>query len=394
MKTRPALRPHFAELNGDRAAPTSMIGLGLAVPALRQSQAEVAEQLAIQWNLHGDELDRWQRINAGCAIQHRHAVAPIHATIGLSTAERMQQYERHAPALARDAAERALLAAQVNPSAITDLIVVSCTGFSAPGVDIALLRLLGLSTTVHRTVIGFMGCFGAITGLRAARAACAANPDAVALLVCVELCSLHLRPQTDPHNLIASALFADGAAAVVVCGSKHMREGNLAARRPAGASLRSEDATHLPMTIPLRLTMQQSHSLLLPQGEQWMTWRITDHGFAMTITKDVPVALRRCIHAFLADAAPALHTPIILHPGGAAILDAVEQALLADSPAGDVSALAASRRVLGEFGNMSSPSVLFVLARAVSQPEPVGFPALLLAFGPGLSIESVVVSHC
>ncbi len=121
-----------------------------------------------------------------------------------------------APELATAAARRALTSSGVNPGQVTDLIVVSCTGFSAPGLDVQLIRSLDLQSSAHRTMIGYMGCYGGIIGVRAAAAACGSGAGRVALVVCLELCSLHVRRDTGLQNQIASLLFADGAAAAVV----------------------------------------------------------------------------------------------------------------------------------------------------------------------------------
>jgi predicted naringenin-chalcone synthase len=285
----------------------------------------------------------------------------------MTTAQRMGVYARFAPDLAARAAAAALDRCRISAAQITDLIVVSCTGFSAPGVDVALVGALGLRPTVRRIMIGFMGCFGGITGLRAAVGACAADPTAIALVVCVELCSLHMRADQDAQNHVASALFADGAAAAVVASNK-VRGGDNRQFQPGGIG---------------RLTIGASR--LIEQGQDWMTWRITDNGFAMTLTRAVPVALRECLADFVCGACRDRPNSFILHPGGPGILDAADEALQLAGGCG----LEASRAVLKRFGNMSSATILFALDEAMRH----GFvlPALLLAFGPGLTIESMAV---
>ncbi len=343
------------------------MGLGTATPALRMPQDELAARLARLWGLRGPELERWRRIVQGSAIDVRHGVLPVEAVLPLSTRARMEAYERHAPPLAERAASSAMSRAGIDASRVTDLVVVSCTGFAAPGLDVALIERLGLRPTVRRTIVGFMGCFGAICGLRVAVGACRAEPRAVALVLCLELCSLHVRADLDPQNLVASALFADGAAAAVVCGARAPEAGP-GHGRPALGSL------------------SLGRSRLLPEGRDWMSWRITDAGFAMTLSRDVPVALARAIGPVVDELSPATRPRCYaVHPGGAAILDGVDEGLGLRGGSG----IEVARAVLRRCGNMSSATVLFVLAEALA----AGYrpPALMLAFGPGLAIEGLLV---
>jgi len=355
--------------NSHRAPGALLIGIGTAVPSLSVRQNEIADTMATIWNLSGDALDRWRRINAGSGIDHRHAVLPIDQVMDLSTQLRMEAYERYAPGLAMNAAQQALENSGTLAEEVTDLIVVSCTGFSAPGVDVELVRGLGLSRSIRRTMIGFMGCFGAINGLRTAVGACAANSEAVALVVCVELCSLHMRRDDDPQNMVASALFADGAAAAV---------------------LRSDEQAHGLETgteadSPVIGLLTVGAGLLLDRGRDWMTWRITDAGFAMTLSREVPVTLRQELRRFVNENCTVWPSTFVIHPGGPGILDAADAALELHESRG----IECSREVLRRFGNMSSCTVLFVLAEALLHGLPL--PAMLLAFGPGLTIESLSV---
>ncbi len=354
--------------------------------------------MARVWNLQGPALDRWQRIVEGSEIERRHAVMPADEAVGLTTAQRMNAYERFAAPLAETAARRALAHASVTSAEITDVVIVSCTGLSAPGVDVALVERLGLSPTTRRTTIGFMGCFGAINGLRVASGLCAADPASITIVVCVELCSLHMRAESDVQNLVASALFADGAAAAVVVGRKAAR----ALAAPQNLGLREvcldgplSNGARLPAHLaPARLESRTERavaclghgsSLLLPEGREWMTWRITDAGFAMTLSREVPVALRNTIAGFVREAGAPDDATFIVHPGGPGVLDAVDDALELRGAAG----IECSRDILRRFGNMSSGTVLFVLEQALGRGHAP--PALMLAFGPGLTIEGLVL---
>lgn len=376
--------PHAAldpgVLRPDRSSAAAvLLSLGTAVPDMSCSQEEFARIMASALDLKGAALERWRRIIAGSGIQQRHGVMRPEQVIGLSTQQRMIVYEREAGGLAHRAARRALNEARIDPQLITDLIVVSCTGFSAPGVDVALVQSLGLRPTVRRLMAGFMGCFGAISGLRAAAGACAArhgdDQSPIALMVCVELCSLHVRADRDVQNLVASALFGDGAAAAIVA--------PLGRRRPDVIDLSNASANGSSV-LGLLTT---GGNLLLPEGREWMTWRITDAGFAMTLAREVPAALREHLRDFVnrRGSQPPRPATFIVHPGGPGILEAANDALDLDGGQG----LQHSRAMLRRFGNMSSATVLFVLDEALRHHAPL--PATLLAFGPGLTIESLDV---
>jgi len=329
--------------------------------------------MADLWNLSGDSRLRWERIVAASGIEQRHAVLPFTEIPKLTTAQRMNLYERFAPDLACRAAIAALAQAGVSAHRITDLIIVSCTGFSAPGVDVSLVRALGLPRTVRRTVIGFMGCFGAINGLRAAVGACAADPNAMVLMVCVELCSLHLQQEVNAQTMVASALFADGAAAAVL--------------RSSDTGRYETDHAHAivdGMSPALgRVTLGSSR--LVDAQRDAMTWRITDAGFVMSLSRSVLAVLGRELDTFVRDASPATPATFVIHPGGPGILDAADAALRPFDHRG----VACSRDVLRRFGNMSSGTVLFVLKETLRQGLPL--PMMLLAFGPGLTLECVTL---
>ncbi len=371
--TGSAARPAGALLGSVTVEPVQprLAGLGTATPALALARSDTHDRLARLWGLSGAELDRWRRIVDGTGIEMRYGVLPPEQIVGLSTEARMIAYERLAPELAARAARAALDDAAVGADHVTDLVVVSCTGFSAPGVDVALVRQLGLAPTVRRTIIGFMGCFGAIVGLRSAVGACAADSRSVCLVVCVELCTLHLRHGRSADNLVASALFGDGAAAAVVVGN----EVELSPASAGGAAGVG------------RLTM--GFGRLIPEGRDWMTWRVTDTGFAMTLDRCVPAALKSAVAAIVEEAAGATGTRpdcYVVHPGGPGILDAVNKGLALGGGFG----IEAARAVLRRYGNTSSSAILFVLAETLRHRYRP--PALLLAFGPGLAVETITLS--
>ncbi len=268
------------------------------------------------------------------------------------TLARMAVYAREAPELAL-----AAIAELGDLGAITHVVVASCTGFTAPGLDQVLARRLGLAPTVERVVIGFMGCYAGVTALRTAAHLVRSNPAARVLVVSVELCSLHLQATDRLESLLAMAQFADGAAAALV----------------------TADGPGLELHEPLSLTLEDSHELI--------TWTIGDTGFAMELSGEVPARLAEALEddhmiAAITGGAPASEIDAwAVHPGGKSILDAVERGLDLDK-----SELDASRAVLAECGNMSSATVLFVLQRLMADHPASG---VALAFGPGLAMEGL-----
>ncbi|MEO5735559.1 MAG: 3-oxoacyl-[acyl-carrier-protein] synthase III C-terminal domain-containing protein [Rubrivivax sp.] len=245
---------------------------------------------------------------------------------------------------------------------ITHLVVASCTGLVAPGLDVQLIDALGLDARVQRTVIGFMGCAAAVPALRAAAHTVRAEPGAKVLVVNVELCSLHLRESRSLEELLSFLLFGDAASAAIV------------SARPEGAEL-----------LDFR-------SILLPQSRPLITWDIGDHGFEMQLSGLVPGRIATALTAdrqragdggLLRGATPSDIALWAVHAGGRTVLDAVEKGLALPPDA-----LATSRAVLADVGNVSSVTVMMVLQRMLSDPQSHGL-GLAMAFGPGLSAETL-----
>ena len=281
---------------------------------------------------------------------------------GPTTSDRMARYELDAPPLAA-AARAALGNASVDASAVTHLVTVSCTGFAAPNVDVSLIGDLGLRRTVERTHVGFMGCHGALNGLRVAKAYAESMPDACVLVCAVELCSLHFQYGWNSNLLVANAIFADGAAAVVGGG------------RPRG--------------LAADWTLDASGASLLEASADLMSWRIGNHGFEMSLSARVPGVIERELRPWV-DGWLAAHGTAVdqiaswaLHPGGPRILEA--SALALGIPREQY---AVSQEVLGEFGNMSSPTIIFILDRLRRRRAPR--PCLAIGFGPGLAVEAAL----
>jgi predicted naringenin-chalcone synthase len=360
-------------------------GIGTASPPFRISQA-ASVALASEYGSTSDEQRRQLKaLYRMTRVQSRRSVVldsddpdgstllqffprPTHAgDRGPTTADRMARYESDAPPLAARAAQAALADAGWAPDTITHVVTVSCTGFAAPNVDVGLMRMLGLQRTVARTHIGFMGCHGALNGLRAARGYAEASPDARVLVCAVELCSLHFQYDWNPDWLVSNAIFADGAAAV--CGSGLPRAADSAA-----------DA---------EWALAANGCALLEDSAELMSWRIGNHGFEMSLSARVPGVIERDLRPWLNDwlGAQGLSVDQVatwaLHPGGPRILEACADAI--GLPA---ESHAVSREVLGEFGNMSSPTILFILDRLRRRQAPR--PCVAIGFGPGLAVEAAL----
>jgi len=295
---------------------------------------------------------------------------------GPTTAERMTRYTREAPALAVEAAERAVKSAGISRDSITHLITISCTGFHAPGVDIQLIKQLGLNLDVSRTHIGYMGCHAAINGLRIAQSLAESSPPESRILMCaVELSSLHLQYRTTRDALVANAIFADGAAALV------------------GRNARNDDHAETPHDRNANWRLCSTASHLIPDTEDLMQWRIGDHGFEMTLSPRVPLIIKTHLRPWLETFLTKQNLEIddirswAIHPGGPRVLDAVQSATALPH-----SALDTSRNTLADHGNMSSATVLFILIELTKRRNAAG-PCVMLAFGPGLAIEAALLHH-
>jgi alpha-pyrone synthase len=273
-----------------------------------------------------------------------------------ATAARMRLFEEHAPGLA----VRAVADLDLGQAArrITHVIVTSCTGLYAPGLDLEIVERCGLDPSVERTMVGFMGCYAAVNALKLARHIVRSAPESRVLVVNLELCSLHLQETQDLEQMLSFLVFADGCAASVV----------------------SAD--------PQGLALDRFHAVLVPDTRELITWKIRNQGFDMTLSGRVPGAITRgletSVGAILDGATPEAIDLWAVHPGGRSVLDAVEQGLGLGPEA-----LAASRSVLARYGNMSSATVMFVLAALMDQAT-AGQVGCAMAFGPGLVAETMM----
>ncbi len=360
----------------------AIAGIGTAVPGNRLTQKEAAA-IAREFLHAGDEQLRLLPVlYRRTGVRARHSVlggwsgeqlaagggfygrSRAEGDRGPTTGARVERFVAEAAPLAAAAAEGALAEAAIDAERITHLVTVSCTGMSAPGFDLELAKRLGLSRHLARSHIGFMGCHGAMNGLRVARAFVEADPRARVLLAAVELCSLHLYYGWDPEKIVANAIFADGAAALVGV---------------PGAEAAADS-----------WQVEASGSHVIADSEDEMTWKIGDHGFEMTLSARVPDLVgphvRPWLESWLAERGLAVEEvgSWAVHPGGPRILSAFQGAVGLDREA-----LADSWEVLAEYGNMSSPTVLFIVDRLRRRAAPR--PAVALGFGPGLTIEAALI---
>ncbi len=357
----------------------ALLGLGTATPLHAIAQRDAAE-LAKAYCCHTDgqaavlpALFQRTRVDTRSSVlldgtttgprQSFFQPATDAAGGGPTTEQRMARYARDAEPLAIAASQRALAASRVDPSSVTHLVTVTCTGFVSPGFDVALIRHFALPAVVSRTQIGFMGCHGALNGLAVSRAFIEASPAARVLLCSVELCSLHFGYGWHPDRLLANALFADGAATLLL-----------------GSSAEAP---------PQSWRLAATGSCLFPDSLEAMGWRVGDHGFDMRLSSQVPALIAAhlpgWITAWLAQAGLGLKDvrSWAIHPGGPRIVDAVQASL--QLPAESV---AVSHEILAQYGNMSSPTVLFILERL--QARQASRPCVALAFGPGLVAEAAL----
>ncbi|MBD3337036.1 MAG: hypothetical protein GF355_16095 [Candidatus Eisenbacteria bacterium] len=403
-------------------------GIGLAVPAHKYRQEKLVRFMA---RAHGFDTGRaraLQRLYQRTQIMTRHSCLPDYGresnafeffprnerlVPAPTTGARMERFRLEAPELARRAcADLFQRPGMPEPREVDHLFAVTCTGFFAPGLDVALADALGLRPDVGRTMISFQGCQGGLTALRLADAVCRARPGATALIVSVELCTLHFRTEASEENLVANALFADGSAAVLVTS------------QPASGE-------------SVRLELTDTATWLEPGSRREMVWTVGDAGFVLRLSDLVPGILAAGVPGLLGrvlDMGPGdlKRLPLwAVHPGGPAILDGLERALGLDERAsgrgasdgldgqsreikeldggldqvedavgldestplpgddtrGTSNELAPSRNVLRRYGNVSSAAIFFVLREILDDPSRCG-PGLALAFGPGLTVEA------
>ena len=364
--------------------------IGTAVPPNKISQQHHYDILASANGLNRVEKLTLRTIYAKSGIQYRHSVLgefgsedkpehliwhPSGAIPNTSVAARMDVYEQYAAGLCGEAVKDCMsMLPSLKKGDVTHVVTFSCTGMHAPGLDIQLIEALDLPRNVERTCINFMGCYAAINAFKNAWHIARSEPDAVVLIAGVELCSLHYQKSNDPNQMVANALFSDGAAAAII-----------------SAKDLQPDRTHPAFLI------RSFYAEFEQSAANDMIWRIGNAGFDLRLTPEVPNIVRGNIRALVDKLF--LRTGITqddidyyaIHPGGVKILEACETALginKADNTR--------SYEVLRDYGNMSSVTVMFVLKAYMDTlpREEKGKNMLACAFGPGITMESMIVSTC
>lgn len=354
--------------------------LGTANPENKIAQQTIADFMTKAMGLNADDERKLRALHRMSGIETRHSVLtdysrtqhfefyPNNGEAFPSTKQRLALFQKHAVHLSVSAAEKCLSSIiALKRSEITHLVVVSCTGMYAPGLDIDLVKALGLKSTIERTCINFMGCYAAFNALKLANSFCDQSSDAKVLVVCTELCSIHFQRENTEDNLLANSLFADGSAALLVEGNPRK-----------GINLK-----------PISFFCE-----IATQGEHDMAWTVGDLGFEMRLSSYVPDVIKSGIKKLTSSLLEKISqgfsaiSYFAIHPGGKKILEAIESELNLTKTQNKF-----AYEVLKNFGNMSSPTVLFVLNEVAKslQEADHGKKILSFAFGPGLTMESMVL---
>lgn len=350
--------------------------IGTSVPEHAYQQMDLCQFMLKKIPLDKSSQEKLTHFYRSSGIQTRHSVLPdfgegdqnqlFSSPQNASLSKRMNVFHEAVMPLSLEAVQNCIKKQQdYQLKDITHLIAVSCTGLSAPGLDLMLLRELQLPSTTHRTCVHYMGCYAALHALKQANAICQSNKQAVVLLVCAELCTLHFQQSATMDSLTSSLLFADGSAAVILSSK------------------------------PSPVKIQNFYSDVALDGWDDMAWHLSEEGFIMHLKPEVPYRLKEGMKALVTQALKHQKLSLkdidfwALHPGGRKIVDLVEQELHLTSQA-----IKGSREVLKHFGNMSSPTVLFVLEyileKQINAPNQTIFSA---SFGPGLTMETMTITH-
>lgn len=340
-----------------------ILGMGLGVPRFEYTQTEIYERF-LQPHLGSNRRARILFQRAG--IQRRFTAAPgeYHKCFR-GTEERNLTFMQEALPLGATTVQRALDASNLAARDIDQFSVISCTGYDLPFLDLQIAGHVGMRRDLRRTCILGMGCYAAFPGFNRARDVVMANPQQRALMLSVELCSLHFQPTDDTENVIVSALFGDGAAAAVIG---------------------YDDENAGPMLVD-SLTRCEYNTL------EHMAFHLTDHGMKMVLSAYVPEILGANVEEFVDELLTRNHLQRSdvkfwgAHPGGLKIMQHLERRLELEPDD-----LKYSRAVLKQYGNMSSATILFVLDEIIKSGKPhAGDYAVLMAFGPGLTMESCLL---
>jgi predicted naringenin-chalcone synthase len=362
---------------------SKIIAIGTAVPPHKNQQKDILNFMVNAIDADETERRKISMLYYRSGIETRYSVLPDYAlpmedwtfypkNKALepfpNIEKRMEEFHKNAVGLSIKAIEN--FSQTVDYEQVTHLITVSCTGLSAPGLDIQLIQALNLSPTIMRTSVNFMGCYAAIHALKIADVFCKADPSAKVLIVCTELCTLHFQKENKLDFITSGLLFADGSAACLVVGDDDGRRG---------------------------LTIENFYSKIALQGNTDMAWNISSNGFLMTLSNHIPALIKQEIKSLLDAALKDLKldkTKIqhwAIHPGGKDILAASEQAIGLRKED-----LTISYDILKNYGNMSSATILFVLKEIMQSIDNKAITnnnfIFATAFGPGITMESLILS--
>jgi predicted naringenin-chalcone synthase len=354
---------------------SKILSIGTALPAYCHPQATILEFMQ---QVHAaSEADRRKMrfLYSQSGIAQRYSVIPDYSRPAgewkfypqsenlepfPSLEQRMAVYQKQAPLLSVDAI-RDCLGHKHHPQKITHLITVSCTGMSAPGLDLRVMELMDLPNDIFRTSVNFMGCYAAVHALKIADALCRGDRQAQVLIVCTELCTLHFQREKTMDNIASSLLFGDGSAAALVVGAEVEGEG---------------------------LHLDHFYSEVIPKGRRDMAWELSSTGFLMTLSGYIPDLIEEDFKAIVDRAMTrggnsiADVTDWCIHPGGKRILEAIHKSLGFTN-----GQLDHSYKTLHDVGNLSSATILFVLKQKMLERKPMK-KMLGAAFGPGLTVET------
>lgn len=354
--------------------------IATALPEFKNNQQDIREKMKSLLEVARKSSAILHRLYSQSGIESRYSVLSdfnessgnsffVNGTGTLheqSTSHRNDMYAKKVKPLFLEVGEKLLEdSPHISKEDITHVITVSCTGFYAPGPDIELVQGLGLKDSTQRFNIGFMGCYAAFPALKMADAFCKADPDAVVMIICAELCTLHFQHRTEVDHLLSASVFGDGAAGVLVSAKKSPKQS---------------------------FEIQSFETTLISEGKKDMAWNIGNNGFEMILSTYVPEIIEQNIEHLIQSLLQKMKINLsdidywAVHPGGRSIIDKVQSALGLESHQ-----VEASRNTLANYGNMSSATVLFVLKNLWDQQLKSNQSIIPIAFGPGLTVESALI---
>ena len=361
---------------------SKLVSIGTALPKYRHEQSQILEFMQKVYALNEPDKRKLRYLYNHSSINSRYSVIPDYSrplsewsfyppSENLepfpSLEQRMTCFNRYAAALSVDAI-RNCIDNRIKTNEITHLITVSCTGMSAPGLDLHLADLLDLPKNIYRSSVNFMGCYAAIHALKMADMICNAERNANVIIVCTELCTLHFQRSSSMDNIASALLFGDGSAAALIVHSSRKNKG---------------------------LQIESFYSEIIPKGKKDMAWEISSSGFLMTLSGYIPDLIEEDFQGLVQRALTKKGLDLsqisywCIHPGGKKILESISKSLQLET-----NALQCSYDVMRDYGNMSSATLLFVLKKMIGSfsSEHRGKHIFGAAFGPGLTMETFIAS--